>query len=94
MVLDTAVSDELREEGAIRDLLRYLQDRRKQKGLAPGERVALEIGADVYGKALLKKFEEQILQTVNASSLALRDFSSTEERVEIGGHRYTIILHV
>ncbi|OGG47330.1 hypothetical protein A2671_01455 [Candidatus Kaiserbacteria bacterium RIFCSPHIGHO2_01_FULL_49_13] len=94
LVLDTAVSDELREEGAIRDLLRYLQDRRKQKGLAPGERVALEIGADVYGKALLKKFEEQILQTVNASSLALRDFSSTEERVEIGGHRYTIILHV
>ncbi|MEK7628622.1 MAG: class I tRNA ligase family protein [Patescibacteria group bacterium] len=41
--LDTVISDELRREGEVRDVLRTVQDLRKKKGLKPGEPARLRV---------------------------------------------------
>ncbi len=43
VLLDTEITDELRREGDIRELVREVQDLRKQRGLQPHERIALTI---------------------------------------------------
>jgi isoleucyl-tRNA synthetase len=45
VALNTAVSEELRLEGTARDLVRGVQDARKQAGLAISDRIALSLEA-------------------------------------------------
>lgn len=59
--LDTELTDELRQEGIVRDLVRLVQEARKQAGLQPGDRIRLGLSAEAddihramaaYGEAL------------------------------------------
>lgn len=46
VVLDTDITDELKKEGAFRDLLREVQDLRKTAGLQPGDTAVLVVPPD------------------------------------------------
>ncbi len=67
--LDDALTLELRREGVIRELVRFVQDKRKEIGLAPSDRIALTIDADADGRALVEEYRAEITQKVNAHSI-------------------------
>ncbi|MCI0542446.1 class I tRNA ligase family protein, partial [bacterium] len=59
--LDTHITKELREEGILRELVRSIQDFRKESGMTPDERdKTLIVETDEDGKAFVKKFESEI----------------------------------
>ena len=71
VVLDTQLTDELRDEGAMRELLRAVQDLRKEKGLSVGDMVDLEVQTDEKGSVLVKKFETAIKQAAQFKSVTV-----------------------
>jgi isoleucyl-tRNA synthetase len=69
--LDIELSIELKQEGIARELMRAIQDMRKQKGLVPEDVIALVVGTSVEGKEIIQKFESDIKKTVGAKSLEI-----------------------
>jgi isoleucyl-tRNA synthetase len=65
--LDTNLTAELKEEGALRELLRKIQDLRKEKGLKIGDRASLVATADL--KDLVSKYEKEIVKLTNLSGI-------------------------
>jgi len=66
VVLDIEITPQLKEEGDVRDLIRSIQDLRKKAGLNPTDRITLTV--PIAQMELVKKFEQEILQTVGATS--------------------------
>lgn len=58
--LDITVTDELRKEGVIRDLIRSVQELRKTEKLTVGDKVVLLVDSDEKGKELVAKFASEI----------------------------------
>lgn len=61
-VLDTTITPELAEEGAVRELIRTIQDLRKKNGLSRNDAAVLVYASDT---TLLEKHWEEIRQTSN-----------------------------
>ena len=90
--LDTKITDELRQEGLMRELVRHIQSARKEAGLKVADRIHLHIESDskeIVTAALNFK------DTIFAETLAtgdLTDEGSFFENVEVGGHQTKITL--
>ncbi len=69
VALDTALTPELKEEGQVRELIRSIQDMRKEAGLTVDDSVDLEVGESFEHAALLKKNKETISKTTNLSDI-------------------------
>ncbi len=65
--LDTAMTPELREEGDLRELIREIQDLRKEAGLSVGDAAILIVSADK--KDFVSKHEAVIRKTASISSI-------------------------
>ncbi|MBM3272172.1 isoleucine--tRNA ligase [Candidatus Kaiserbacteria bacterium] len=72
VVLDTNMTPELREEGLARELVRVIQQARKDAGLAPGQKVSVEVSSS---EPLLleaaEKWRTGIMSTTSLSELRL-----------------------
>ena len=78
--LDTEITDELRNEGDMRDLVRQIQDMRKDANLMPSDRVVvhLEIAEPAwFGNAEL---QNELLTTVGAESVVWNSEGNTVEK--------------
>lgn len=75
VLLDTKITPELKEEGNYRELLRALQDMRKEKGLTPSDVVRLTFATSDAGQKLVQKFETDMKKTVLVSKI---DFKNTD----------------
>lgn len=53
--LDIVITEELKEEGMLRELVRVIQDKRKTIGLSPNEVVAIDLGAQSLFMDILNK---------------------------------------
>ncbi|MDK1021014.1 MAG: isoleucine--tRNA ligase [Candidatus Hydrogenedentes bacterium] len=74
VVLSTEITDELRREGWMRELIRCVQDMRKSMGLAYDARIDLRVHtADSDLARTTEAFQETISKEVLADSLALVD---------------------
>lgn len=62
---DTTLTDELRAEGAVREIVRMIQQQRKEKGLSPGDRIRVRIG----GNETLRAYEEHIKSETSADAV-------------------------
>jgi isoleucyl-tRNA synthetase len=69
VVLDTVITPELKEKGAVRDLLRLIQDARKSKGLEQHESATLMIATDPDTAALIERNKEQVMRATKLVSL-------------------------
>jgi isoleucyl-tRNA synthetase len=78
--LDTALTPELLAEGAVREVMRAVQDMRKQAELTPSDVISLVIKTNDAGKAALETPELRMLltKTVNATGITFRETEGQE----------------
>ena len=69
--LDTVISPQLKEEGELRELIRKIQDLRKEKGLKMGDAASLTVAADLRG--IVSKNEAQIKKLTNLKKIDIGD---------------------
>ncbi|HEY4518366.1 MAG TPA: class I tRNA ligase family protein, partial [Candidatus Paceibacterota bacterium] len=74
--LDTTITPELKLEGDMRDLVRQIQEKRKEMGLAPSDKINVTLPQSLG--PLSAKFGEEIKKSVSASSLAVDDVVETK----------------
>lgn len=88
--LDTSITPELKQEGQYRELVRAIQDIRKNNGLNPGDIVTLLVDTNTQGKELINKFETELLKAVSAKEIKIGEHSGTE--VKIGEVEFKITI--
>jgi len=86
VTLDTAISSGLKEEGIVRELIRAIQDLRKEKGLTVNDRVELTIAVDENGRAFIEKNLPVIKTATLLTAVKFGDVASVNETVNIGGY--------
>ena len=69
VVLDTVLTDELREEGLLRDIVREIQAKRKEAGLRPGEQAEVSIVAPSDVLRVVEKNLDRLKRDVGASMI-------------------------
>lgn len=72
VVLDTNITLELQAEGDARDLIRAIQEIRKEKDLSPGQSISVSLSTTPAGEKTLHLFEEEIKKVC-----FVKDFSIT-----------------
>jgi isoleucyl-tRNA synthetase len=80
VVLDLTLTDDLRAEGAMRDIVRHIQNLRKTSGLNVDDRIVLHIeSADLLMQRAVKEFGDVIAQETLATQLSpsQQEFAAT-----------------
>jgi isoleucyl-tRNA synthetase len=86
VVLDTETTPELEAEGLARDVVRAVQQGRKDAGLDVGDRIALTIAADPVAAAAVDTFSSLIRDETLTTSLSVVELPATAEGVlSVGG---------
>jgi len=81
VLIDTTITPELEAEGFARDLIRTIQDERKNAGLNVGDRIALTLTVPGERVAAVKTHEELIAREVLATSFEVREGDSVTVEV-------------
>ena len=79
VVLDTATTPELEAEGLARDVVRAVQQARKDAGLDVSDRIRLTLGSDAHGVAALEANRNLVMGETLAVELALERVDDTIE---------------
>ena len=74
--LDKRITPELKEEGMVRDFVRYLQEMRKEAHLTQKEEILIFFTASPYWNQIVEKNKNFILQKTKARDLKLGEKSS------------------
>ena len=85
--LDTNITPELKEEGMVREIMRAIQDLRKEKGLTVNDRVTLNVNTNQVGKEFIEKNKVEIMRVTSLKEIAFEniDENTSQNFVEIGG---------
>ena len=88
----TEISDELKDEGMIRDLIRQVQNLRKESGLKVEDRIQIGIMASDDLQKALRSHESYFMNEVLGVKLQLDDASSLKynQKVKINGKNIAI----
>ncbi len=82
VALDLELDDDLRREGVARELIRALNDLRKEQGLAIADRVRLRLGGDDIVRAAVAEHATWIADEVLAVELTWADGGDLSVRVD------------
>lgn len=92
LVLDTALTPDLIEEGVIRDLVRDLQDLRKKTGLEVTDRIVLEIESDEATSQSIQNFHAYIEEETLAKLAPGKGKPAGSADFEIEGRKLSVRL--
>jgi isoleucyl-tRNA synthetase len=93
VLLDTAITPELKAEGSLRDLIRSIQDLRKRSNCTPNDRVALSVAGNEAGRAFIETNRDEIVRAALLSSIT-PESSVASEPFTIDGMEFAIELRV
>ncbi|MFA6251066.1 MAG: class I tRNA ligase family protein [Candidatus Paceibacterota bacterium] len=80
--LDTNITPELKKEGQYRELVRAIQDIRKNNGLNPSDVVTLIVETNTEGQELINKFKSELMKAVSAKEIQFK--GNTGEEIKTG----------
>ncbi len=89
VALDTTVTPELRTEGQYRELLRIVQDLRKQASLTPTDTIRLLVHTDTSGREVIERFRDDIAKTARVAEIVF-DASVSAEAMTIDGISFVL----
>ena len=76
------ITEELKQEGNYRELVRAVQDMRKKNGLNPNDIITLEISTEVKGGEMINKFKADLLKSVGAKDLLIKENNGQEVKID------------
>ena len=79
--LDTYITEDLKQEGHYRELVRAIQDMRKKAGLNPSDLITIEIETSVEGQEVLNKFKMEFLKSVGIKEVKIRETEGEEIKI-------------
>jgi isoleucyl-tRNA synthetase len=84
--LDTNITPELKEEGMVREVIRAIQDLRKEAGLTVNDRVVLIVGTDEEGNNFVEKNKAEIMRVTLLKEIKFENQSQdiSNNNIEIG----------
>ncbi|MFH1225761.1 MAG: DUF5915 domain-containing protein, partial [bacterium] len=89
--LDTALTEELKQEGLFRELVRQINDLRKQNGLTIQDKVIFNYQTDSQElKAVMDKFSVEIKKATLSKELATGEID--DEEIKVGDYAIKIKL--
>ena len=80
--LDSKVTDELKKEGYIRDLIRGIQNQRKESGFEVTDRIKLEVSGNADLKAAFEMFKDFVANETLAKEISWADSLSDAAEVD------------
>jgi isoleucyl-tRNA synthetase len=69
--LDTNITEELKEEGQVREIIRSIQEERKNAGLKPADEIFVEMTADENLASVAQKNKDAIRKEVHAKDIRI-----------------------
>lgn len=82
VALNTTLTEELKQEGLLRELVRTVNQKRKELGLTRESRITLDIGGNAVMEAVAKQFSDELQRQVLAASIT---YEGCGEEVDIDG---------
>jgi len=89
--LDFNITEELKEEGMMRDVVRVIQEMRKNKKLNPEDLVDLIVDVDVAGKKIFEKFNDEISKITGLKEISFEKMEEGE-LVELDGLKARLVI--
>ena len=71
--LDTKITPKLKEEGIIREVIRQIQEMRKQAGLKPRDKISVNYFSQEELNKILEKNKEKILKAATVKDFVLKE---------------------
>jgi isoleucyl-tRNA synthetase len=92
LLFNSTITDELKQEGYVRDIIRRVQTMRKELDLEYTQNIVLSVDVDEFGKEALKKFEDYIKEETLSKEMEftkpkeglVKDWKFDEFEVTIG----------
>jgi len=82
--LDINITQELEEEGDMREVVRAIQGLRKKAGLNPSDEISLRVSADGKVKNFIEKFSEEIIKPTNVKEFIFEEGDGDSIKLSIG----------
>ena len=93
VVLDTHISDELREEGHVREMISKIQNMRKESGFQVADKIKLYVADNDMLLAVIKKFEDVIKKETLTQEVVFNGEAAYTE-VTINGEKLNMTVEV
>ncbi|MBY6871134.1 isoleucine--tRNA ligase [Clostridium botulinum] len=93
VVLDTHITEELKEEGFLREILSKVQNMRKESGFEVADKINLYVSGNNTLNAIVKKYEDEI-KVETLSVKVMYDENKDYIECKINGENYNIAMEV
>jgi isoleucyl-tRNA synthetase len=89
--LDTTITEELKQEGIMRDIVRTIQGMRKDKKLNPNDQIELVVDTTAEGKKIFEKFNDEISKTTGLKEITYEQMEGGE-LIEMEGFKGRLMI--
>ena len=83
MLLDTTITPDLKDRGHFRELIRHIQDLRKEEGLSVSDRPTLIIHANTSAQSFIESWADEVKKGSNIASFRFGEQKDTEGEKKI-----------
>jgi len=81
--LDVNLTEELKEEGFIREIIREVQAQRKEQNLVPQDRISVEISALQKEKLIIEKNKQLLMKEFRADEIIIKEQEEEKHIIKI-----------